>query len=248
MPRRHKVLVTVLLLVGVLVIATVAALVAGDGGGSTNYLDDIQRSVDDALLGERYHADLTKGKGDFTVVDDGGSASSYASDGYHLFAQGGAPAMRGVQINGTHSSLGVRIEVRTASGTAPFAFGPFCWHTPTEGYGLLVSTSGEAFLAESRADAADGFRMVRSSKVFPLDWSRWHTLRIDCSVTGAPGSHGTLHLRGSIDGQVVVRGTTKGRADVIAYAGFAGANAGTAPVDWVVRTYDRLGADDVGRN
>ena len=48
------------------------------------------------LFSDTYTADLTKGRGDFTVFEDATSASSYESDGYHLVVKPGEVAMRAV--------------------------------------------------------------------------------------------------------------------------------------------------------
>ncbi|MFM8971726.1 MAG: hypothetical protein ACKOOG_03615, partial [Actinomycetota bacterium] len=87
--RRRRYL-PVLVLVGLVLVGCVLAMATLlDGGGS------FHRTLDGALLGERSSADLTRGRGDFTVVDDGSSASSYAPDGYHLVASDAVPAWRG---------------------------------------------------------------------------------------------------------------------------------------------------------
>lgn len=239
--RRRRYL-PVLVLVGLVLVGCVLAMAALlDGGGS------FHRTLDDALLGERYSADLTRGRGDFTVVDDGSSASSYAPDGYHLVARDAVPAWRGVQTNGTHTSLGVRISTRAVTVDGDFAFGPFCFETPQRAYGLLVSSDGRALLVETATSGPGALRVVRGRSIEPIDWSRWHDLRIDCSVRPLAG-RGRVALRGSVDGAVVVRGTSRLRSDVFAYTGFGGVDRAPAPAEWVVRSFDRLGADDVGSN
>jgi hypothetical protein len=239
--RRRRFLPVLVLAALVLVGCALAMVALIDGDGS------LHRSFDDALLDERYSADLTRGRGDFTVVDDGASASSYAADGYHLVAREATPAWRGVQTNGTHTSLGVEVSVRAVAPDGDFAFGPFCFASPQRAHGLLVTTDGRALLVETANSGPGALRVVRSRPIAELDWSRWHDLRIDCTVRALTGS-GPVALRGSIDGRVVVRATSGLRSDAFAYTGFGGVNEASAPAEWVVRTFARLGADDVGSN
>lgn len=239
--HRRRRFLPVLVLAALVVIGCVLAMVALFDG------DWMHRTFDDAILGERYEQDLTRGRGDFTVVDDGASASSYRPDGYHLVAREATPAWRGVQANGTHSSLGVQVSVRAVTPDGDFAFGPFCFTSPQRAHGLLVTTDGRALLVETATSGPGVLRVVRARPVAPLDWSRWHDLRLDCSVRSLTGP-GPVALRGSIDGRVVVRATSGLRSEAFVYTGFGGVNEATAPAEWVVRSFARLGADDVGAN
>jgi len=239
--RRRRFLPVLALAVLVVLGCALAMVALIDGWGP------MHRALDDELLGERYSADLTRGSGDFTVVDDGASASSYGTDGYHLVARTATPAWRGVQANGTHTSLGVRVSARAVTPDGDFAFGPFCFTSPQRAHGLLVSTDGRALLVETATSGPGALRVVRSRPIEALDWSGFHDLRLDCSVTTFGGA-GPVALRGYVDGRVVVRATARLRSGAFAYTGFGGVNEASAPAEWVVRSFERLGADDVGRN
>jgi hypothetical protein len=227
---------------GFLAVVGVLGTGSDDGSGSGG----LHGAFDD-MIGERYAADLTQGHGDFTVVEDASSSSSYGPEGYVLVAKDDVPALRGVQTNGSHTSLGVRITTQSSTPQGTFAFGPFCWRDPDAGFGFMVSNNGRAMLVEPSRSEDGTFRIVRSTPVEPIDWSRWHELRIDCSVQSM-GGNGTVALRGFVDGRRVVRGTSTVRADVLGSTGFGGVNTAPTPATWVVRSFNRLGADDVGPN
>lgn len=141
----------------------------------------------------------------------------------------------------------MRISTRAVTVDGDFAFGPFCFETPQRAYELLVSNDGRALLVETATSDPGALRVVRGRAIEPIDWSRWHDLRIDCSVRPLAG-RGRVALRGSVDGAVVVRGTSRLRSGVFAYTGFGGVDRAPAPAERVVRSFDRLGADDVGSN
>jgi len=219
------------------ILAIVAALGSdGSGGGSLDPFSDT------------YTADLTRGKGDFTVFEDATSASSYAADGYHLVVKPGEVAMRAVQANGSHTALGVRVRVRAIDAPSPSAFGPACWHTQQEAYVFLVSLDGTVALGEMDVRRGTTSDVLRQRRMAPLDWSQWHALRIQCSLGAGTmiGRHTTATLRGYIDGRLVVRATSSHRADVLAYTGFMGGNGADRPAEFVVRRFDRLGPETPG--
>lgn len=232
------------LVLSLLVIAGGALAVIALLGGSGD--DSLHRSLDDALFDERYRADLTAGHGDFPASTDEQSSSTYAPDGYHLRTTSPYPAPRGVQANGSHSVLGVRISTRAVEAPAGSMFGPFCWHTATEGYGLLVGADGVVRIVETTPNRTTAYRVLRTTSGPTIDWSAWHTLRLDCSLRGTgPDDHTTAELVGYVDGVRAGRATSTRTASVFKYTGFTVSSAEVQPAEWVVRTFDRLGADDV---
>jgi hypothetical protein len=139
-----------------------------------------------------------------------------------------------------HTVLSVRVAVNTGKAPADASFGPFCWHDPTHGYGFVVSGSGEVQLV--RVDGSyDTPEVLKSGTGTPL--AARASLMITC-VRSEPFGDADVLLGGYV-GKTKVLEATAPPVDDFQYTGFAGHTATTAPAEWVITRFERLGPEDL---
>ena len=211
------------------------------GTGSTSGSGSSGSSGGVDLFGDTYVADLTKGHGDFVAKDVGAYATQYAPDGFLLvISDPGTWGPAGVQSGLSHVVLSATVDVDAGKAPGDSSFGPFCWHDPTHGYGFVVSGSGEAELV--RVDGSYTSLPRLASTTIPAAGPRV-TLTITCVRTEPFGS-ADVRVGGYVNVRKVLDATTT-PVDDFQYTGFAGHTTTTAPAEWNITQFKRLGPEDL---
>jgi hypothetical protein len=199
----------------------------------------LQAAINDL---DRYSADLTQGHGDFVTVDNGVSARSYETDGYHVLIR--APETWGVaavKAPTSHTRLGVQIDMRPVRVPQGAAFGPFCWKDSTHGYGFVVDSAGVRKLVQLDGPNGSDARVLATSPGAPLATDHATKLMVTCEM----GLTGAVNVRGYVDGTKAIEADGQMSLSEVNYTGFAGHTAQAANSEWAVAHFWRLGADDV---
>ena len=197
---------------------------------------------------DRYHADLTKGHGDFTTYDKATAATSYQSDGYHvLIRDKNAWGLAGIEAPTAHTVLGVEIETRALETPTDSAFGPFCWQDPSHGYGFMIDAAGTRRLVQFDTTQTHPLRVLARTGGAPLSSQHNQRLLLTCEISPSLGT-GTVTVKGYVDGTKALSAIGELKLSEIRYTGFQGYTIANAPAEWVVSTFWRRGADDIPKS
>jgi hypothetical protein len=196
---------------------------------------------------DRYHADLTRGHGDFPTIDNGATARSYQADGFHLVVRDrNTWGMSALRAPTQHTVLGVEVETRPVHMPAGSSFGPFCWQDPTRGYGFVIDADGTRELVQ--LDGPEGTDAIVLSRVpgTGMSASSSQRLLLTCSISPSP-SAGAVHVAGYVNGVKAIDANGRMPLSQFEYTGFAGHTATATPGEWVVSNFWRRGAGDIPR-
>jgi hypothetical protein len=213
----------------------IGGIIAAAVGGATLLfgIDRVITSLDN------YHADLTKGSGDFRVTHSGGDSTFYARDGFHMVNSSPGWQASGVASKKAHTAVGVRTTVRAVQVPAGAAFGPVVFAANGNSFAFVVDAEGSATLLQftGESDAA----VVASGTAPALAGGVTQRLMLACRIS----SGGAATLTGYVDGKKVVTGIADASANEINATGMADYVDRNPPGEWVVSSFSRLGPDDL---
>jgi len=185
---------------------------------------------------------------DLTATTDAGfptssspeSVREYGSTGYRMgvFAPNTVSAA-GIRAPTVHTVLAIKIDVVPREVPAAAEFGVQCWQSETLGYGLLVSSGGEARLV-SGSVATHDVTTLASTTVDPLRVGVPRTLTLACDVIGDVAT-----LAGYVDGVRVLSTRAPDDLTEITAGGMVVWSRGAVPASWTVTRYERMGVHNM---
>lgn len=183
-----------------------------------------------------YHADLTKGSGDFRTVDQPTFSTRYEPDGYHVVVhepQVWVPAS--LEAPTAHSALTVEVLATPLRSPEGAGLGPWCWQDSQHGFGLLR----QADTLSLDQDVNGRVTVLAQASAAPWSTGRAAHLLVSCTLPGL-GS-GEPRLVAYVDGRKVLTATATVAVTALQYTGFVARTAQPAPAEWVVSQFWRRG-------
>jgi hypothetical protein len=214
-------------------VAAVLVLLAG-----TLVAVGLDRELDDLDV---YVADLTATTdAGFPTSSSAQSVREYGSTGYRMgvFAPNTVTAA-GIVSPTVHTVLALKVDVVPREVPAAAEFGVQCWQSETSGYGLLVSSGGEARLV-SGSVATHEVTTLASATVDPLRSGVPRTLTLACDVIGDEAI-----LAGYVDGVRVLSTRAPNDLTEITAGGMVVWARSAVPASWTVTRYERMGVHNM---
>ncbi len=181
-----------------------------------------------------YRANLTTGHGEFPVVSDGTTTTSYQPDGFHVRIKPVAGArFFGLRAPSSFTAAEVTVTVTQVSSPADAGFGPFCYYSMNNGYSMDLASDGQVTIAYHTDRGTTVIGEGQAAAWLP---GQTRKLTMVCRFSDAGDT-----VSASVNGVKIADAVQRSSMSAMTGAGFIAIvpKWSSGPGEWIVKSYTR---------